>query len=114
MDSGKSVSSLLQKLEGEILTFLVDGGVLGGDASKCSPDSAVTHKEGHWGKRGGVTVSLILTLCKTERKEREKPHFWFELLDRKPLGFSFSKISTSYYSKGGMFCVSSKCYKEGL
>lgn len=37
---------------------------------KWCPDSAVTHKESHWGL--GVIVSLILTLCKAERRERER------------------------------------------
>lgn len=64
------VFSLLQKLEEEILTFLVDGGVLGSDAWKCCPNSAATHKEGHCRGGGVVIVSLILTLWKAERRER--------------------------------------------
>lgn len=84
---------------------------------KWCPDSAVTHKESHWGL--GVIVSLILTLCKAERREREREETTFLVWTpgsnptwRKPLDFSFSRINTPYYSKGRMFCVSFKCYKK--
>ena len=110
VDSGKAkFFSLLQKLEEEILIFLVGGGVLGGDAWKCCPNSAATQEESHGGRRG-VIVSLISTLWKAERLGGE-PVFglssWIKPYLKKTSGFSFSRTNIFYHSKVEMFYVSS-------